>query len=66
MTKQEVIDGIDEQLASLERLRNFLESLRPEELLIQTFVHGVTGFLVTAVDYLQVNLVEIKNKVRMS
>jgi len=66
MTKQEVIDGIDEQLASLERLRNFLESLRPEELLIQTFVHGVMGFLVTAVDYLQVNLVEIKNKVRMS
>ncbi|KKL23661.1 hypothetical protein LCGC14_2423170 [marine sediment metagenome] len=66
MTKDEIIAGIDEQLASLERLRNFLESLRPEELLIQTFVHGVMGFLVTAVDYLQVNLVEIKNKVRMS
>ena len=66
MTKQEIIDGIDDQLASLERLRNFLESLRPEELLIQTFVHGIMGFLQTAVDYLIVNLEEIKNKVRMS
>ena len=66
MTKDEIIAGIDEQVASLEKVRDFLESLRPEELLIQMFVHGVMGFLVTAVDYLQTNLIEIKNRVRMS
>ena len=66
MTKDEIIAGIDEQIASLKKLRDFLESLRPEELLIQMFVHGVMGFLLTAVDYLQMNLVEIQNRVRMS
>lgn len=66
MTKDEIIKGLDEQIESLDKLRAFLELLRPEELFAQIFIHGVMGFLLTAVDYLMVNLEEIKNRVRMS
>ena len=66
MTKDEIIDGIDNQLECLERVRAFLDLLRPEDLVTQIFAHSVMGFLITAVDYLTVNLNEIKNKVRMS
>ncbi len=66
MTKEEIIAGIDEQMEALERLRIFLMSLRPEDLIVQAFTHGVVGFLLTAVDYLSVNLEEVKNRVRMS
>jgi len=66
MDKEEIIAGIDEQLEALEKLKVFLELLRPVEMFAQLFIHGVIGFLLTAVDYLTVNLVEIKNRVRMS
>ena len=66
MTKDEIITGIDNQIESLETLKTFLELLRPEELFAQLYIHGVMGFLLTAVDYLAVNLEEIKNRVRMS
>ena len=66
MTKEGIISGIDEQLEVLENLRTFLELLRPENLVTQIFAHSVMGFLLTAVDYLKVNLEEIKNRVRMS
>jgi len=66
MTKDEIIAGIEEQQDALEKLRIFLELLRPEELFAQVFIHGVMGFLLTAVDYLTVNLTEIKNRVRIS
>ncbi len=66
MDKDEIIDGIDQQLESLANVRVFLDLLRPEDLVTQIFAHSVMGFLITAVDYLQVNLNEIKNRVRMS
>ena len=66
MTKEEIIEEIQEQIESLKLLREFLERLKPEALVAKAFVHGVTGFLLTAVDYLHVNLEEIKNRVRMS
>ena len=66
MTKEEMMDGIEDQIEALELLRAFLERLKPEALVTQAFLHGVTGFLLTAVDYLVVNLEEIKNRVRMS
>ena len=66
MTKDEIIAGIDQQTASLAELSEFLESLRPEDMVAQHFLHGAMGFLLTAVDYLSTNLEEIQNRVRMS
>ena len=66
MTKEEMIEGIQEQIEFLELLRAFLERLKPEALVTKAYLHGVTGFLLTAVDYLMVNLEEMKNRVRMS
>ena len=66
MTKEEMIDGIQEQIEALELLRAFLERLKPEALIVKAYIHGVLGFLLTAVDYLVVNLEEMKNRVRMS
>lgn len=65
MSKEELIEKLDMQIDNLDELKDFLESLRTETLLVELFVHGAMGFLITAVDYLEVNLTEIRNKVQM-
>lgn len=66
MSKEELIEQLDIHIEKICEVKVFLESLRPETLLAEIFVHSVVGFLVTACDYLEVNLTEISNKVRMS
>jgi len=66
MAKQELIDELNKWIDTLFELQTFLVLLKSESLVKHIFVHGVIGFLLTAVDYLAVNLEEIRNRVRMA
>lgn len=66
MSKEELIEKLEYWAEQMKELKVFLESLRPETLVVQLFVHGAMGFLITGADYLEVNLTEIANRVRMS
>jgi len=66
MTDQEVIVGTEQWGRTLEDLKVFLTALTGQPVVKNMFAHSVAGFLITAVDYLQTNLDEIANRVRMS
>jgi len=66
MTNKELIDELNKWIDTLFELQTFLIALKSESLIRHIFIHGVMGFLLTAVEYLAVNLEEIRNKVRMS
>ena len=65
MTKEELIPALEMWIDTLHELSVFLVELKSEPLVQSIFAHSVIGFLQTAVDYLQVNLEEIRNRVRM-
>ena len=66
MLKEEVIAEIEIHETALENLKVWFELIRPEERYEPIFEHGILTYLITGVDYLQVNLIEMKNRVRMS
>ncbi len=65
MSKEEIIAAIEARSVDLGKLRLLLVELKKESLVARQFTHGAMGFLLTAVDYLETNLSEIRNRVRM-
>lgn len=66
MTNEEVIVGTEQWQRTLADLKVFLTVMTDTAVVKNMFTHSVAGFLITAVDYLQVNLQEIGNRARMS
>lgn len=66
MSKEELIEKLEYWRLQMLGLKDFLESLRTETLMVKVFTLSVIVFLITACDYLETNLVEIRNRVQMS
>ena len=66
MTKNQIIVKIEHTEIQLEEISALLEDLSGEDRVISLSTPPVLTYLKTAADYLNVNLTEIKNRVRMT
>ncbi|MHA2265508.1 MAG: hypothetical protein ACXAEN_24220 [Candidatus Thorarchaeota archaeon] len=66
MSKEEMITTLEKWEGTLGELTVFLTQLTQEDVVKNMYAHSVGGFLITAVDYLQTNLSEMRHRVEMS
>jgi len=64
--KEELLSGLTGWAEEMRECKEFLEKLRFEPLMIPLFPHTTAGFLETAAEYIETNLNQIANRIRMS
>ena len=66
MEKQHLLIALSDNEEVARSMKDFLRSLRNEELLVGIYQHDPAGFLETAAEYLETNFAEMQSKLRMS